>query len=252
MEKEAIISSETEKEIEESSENENFKKVEAALFLSARFLSLEELVMLTDINPLMIREIVSKLIEKYNKEESAIEIIAKKDMWKMDVRQEYVYMVNKLATGSSEFTKAEQETLAVIAYKQPVKQSVVINIRGNKAYEHIKHFREIGLVFAKKAGHTIDLKLSDDFFDYFHLQNRGDKAILDDHSDSEYTEESEETASSLSDDNEEIGKKEETASSLSDDNEETGKIIAVESKDEDGNEGENEEEVDEEVKGGGE
>ncbi|MDD5193515.1 MAG: SMC-Scp complex subunit ScpB [Candidatus Nanoarchaeia archaeon] len=174
MEKEAIVSSETEKELEESSETENIKKVEAALFLSARFLNLQELVMLTDINPLMIREIINKLIERYNKEDSAIEIITKKDMWKMDVRQEYVYMVNKLATGSSEFTKAEQETLAVIAYKQPVKQSVVIKIRGNKAYEHIKHFREIGLVIAKKAGHTIDLRLSDDFFDYFHLGKKED------------------------------------------------------------------------------
>ena len=163
----AIISSETEKELEESSETENLKKVEAALFLSARFLSLQELVMLTDINPLMIREIVSKLIEKYNKDESAIEIIAKKDMWKMDVRQEYIYMVNKLATGSSEFTKAEQETLAVLAYKQPVKQSVVIKIRGNKAYEHIKNFVLRGLVNKKKMGHTSELSLNESFFDYF-------------------------------------------------------------------------------------
>ena len=83
-------------------------------------------------------------------------------------------MVNKLATGSSEFTKAEQETLAVIAYKQPVKQSIIIKIRGNKAYDHIKNFISIGLVHAKKIGHTKELKLSDDFFDYFHLQNSGD------------------------------------------------------------------------------
>jgi len=174
MEKEGItiVSSETAKELEDDSEVENLKKVEAALFISARFLGLQELVMLTDINPLMIKELLLKLIEKYNKEESAIEIIVKDNMWKMDVRQEYVSMINKLATGSAEFSKAEQETLAVIAYKQPVKQSVIINIRGNKAYEHIKHFRDIGLVFAKKEGHTLDLKLSDDFFEYSHLQKK--------------------------------------------------------------------------------
>src|SRR3989344_1284472 len=135
------FSSETVRELDEIRETENLKKIEAALFLSARFLNLQELVLLTDINPLMLRELIEKLIEKYNKEDSAIEIIVKENMWKMDVAKEYVGMVNKLATGSSEFTKAEQETLAVIAYKQPVKQSVIINIRGNKAYEHIKHFR---------------------------------------------------------------------------------------------------------------
>jgi segregation and condensation protein B len=167
-----VMSLETIKEFDDDIENENIKKVEAALFLSARFLDLSELVMLTDINPLMIREILQKLIKKFNSEDSAIEIIVKEDMWKMDVRQEYVSMINKLATGSAEFSKAEQETLAVIAYKQPVKQSVIIKIRGNKAYEHIKHFIEIGLVISKKAGHTLELRLSDDFFEYFHLQKK--------------------------------------------------------------------------------
>jgi len=167
------ISSETAQEMDENAENENIKKVEAALFIAGRFLTLQELVMLTDINPLMIKEILEKLIEKYN-DNSGIEIIEKGEGWKMDVRQEHVSMINKLATGSAEFTKAEQETLAVIAYKQPVKQSVIIKIRGNKSYDHIKHFIDIGLVQAKKAGRTKELKLSDDFFEYFHLQKKGD------------------------------------------------------------------------------
>jgi segregation and condensation protein B len=168
------ISSETAQELDEGKEVENLKKLEAALFLSARFLSLNDLVMLTDINPLMLRELIEKLKEKYNSVESSIEIVAKEDLWKMDVKQEYVGMINKLATGNAEFTKAEQETLAVVAYKQPVKQSVIIKIRGNKAYEHVKHFIEIGLVSAKRVGHTKELRLSDEFFEYFHLQKKGD------------------------------------------------------------------------------
>jgi segregation and condensation protein B len=169
---------ETVKEIEESAEVENLKKIEAALFISARFLNLQELVMLTDINPLMLKELLEKLIVKYNQEDSAIEIISKENMWKMDVRQEYVGMINKLATGSAEFSKAEQETLAVVAYKQPVKQSVIIKIRGNKAYEHVKHFIEIGLVQAKQIGHTKELRLSDDFFEYFHLQKKDGEVVV--------------------------------------------------------------------------
>jgi len=220
---------ETVKEIEDNKEIDNLKKVEAALFISARFLNLQELVMLTDINPLMLRELIEKLVHKYNQEESAIEIIVKDNMWKMDVRSEYVSMINKLATGSAEFTKSEQETLAVIAYKQPVKQSVIINIRGNKSYEHIKNFISIGLVVSKRVGHTLELKLSDDFFKYFHLQKKEhdgkiiaveEKEIEDTMGDDEINnneeteEETEEEESNENEDKSEIEKKDEEIKSL--------------------------------------
>ena len=78
-------------------------------------------------------------------------------MWKMDVKKEYSNIINKLATGSSEFSKAEQETLAIIAFKQPIKQSVIIKIRGNKAYDHIKKFAELDLVKKKKQGTQVSL-----------------------------------------------------------------------------------------------
>jgi len=171
------LTSESQKEVDEAEEIINLKKVEAAFFISARFLSLQELVTLTDINPLLLRELIEKLIEKYD-DRSAIEVLQQEDMWKMDVRQEYKNMVNKLATGSAEFSKAEQETLAIIAYKQPVKQSVIVKIRGNKAYEHVKHFIDIGLVKGKRIGHTKELSLSEDFYEYFSLKNQ--KKVLDD------------------------------------------------------------------------
>ena len=59
--------SQTVKELDESNEIANIKKIEAALFLSARYLSLKELVLLTDINPLMLKDLLEKLIQKeYN------------------------------------------------------------------------------------------------------------------------------------------------------------------------------------------
>src|SRR3990167_10799724 len=97
-------------------------------------------------------------------------------MWKMDVRQEYHEIINRIATGSSEFSKSEQETLAIIAYKQPMKQSVLIKIRSNKAYEHIKKFSELGLIRKKRLGHTWELSLSDDFYDYFNVSEASDFA----------------------------------------------------------------------------
>ncbi len=156
-------------EIDNAKEKNDLKKIEAVLFISGRFLSIQELISLTDLNSIIIQELIEKLQKKYNKQDSAIEIVEKNNLWKMGVAQEYSGIINKLATGSSEFSKAEQETLAIIAFKQPVKQSVVVKIRGNKAYEHIKKFVELNLIKKKKIGHTYELNLSNDFYDYFNV-----------------------------------------------------------------------------------
>lgn len=165
------ISSKTVDEIDEAKEKEDLKKLEAVFFISGRFLSLQELISYTDLNPVILRELIDKLQEKYENNDSAIEIIEKSNLWKMDVKRDYSDIINRFATGSSEFSKAEQETLAIIAYKQPIKQSVIIKIRGNKAYDHIKKFSDLNLIKKKKTGHTHELSLSDEFHDYFSITN---------------------------------------------------------------------------------
>jgi segregation and condensation protein B len=163
------VSEKTVDEIDNAKELENLKILEAVFFVSGRFLNMQDLISLSDLNPIIIRDLIEKLKEKYENENSALEIVQKKGMWKMDVRQEYSHIINKLATGNAEFTKAEQETLAIIAYKQPIKQSVIIKIRGNKSYDHIKKFSDLGLIKKKKMGHTNELTLSDEFYDYFNV-----------------------------------------------------------------------------------
>ena len=110
----------TEKNVEELDteiEAENTKKIEAALFIAGRFVSIQELITLTDINPILLRKILADLQYKY--ENSGITITQKDNSWKMDVSSEYSWIVNRFATGSSEFSRAEQETLAMLASKQP-------------------------------------------------------------------------------------------------------------------------------------
>ena len=165
------INSKTIDEIESSKEKQNLKILEAVFFISGRFLNMQELISLSDLSPLVLKDLIEKLKEKYDSEDFALEIVEKNEMWKMDVKNEYSYIVNKLATGASEFSKAEQETLAIIAYKQPIKQSVIIKIRGNKAYDHIKKFSDLELIKKKKTGHTFELYLSDDFYDYFNISD---------------------------------------------------------------------------------
>jgi len=166
------ITAESLEEVDEELEKEAKRKTEAALFIAGRFMSVQELVALTDVNPILLKKVLRDLQDLYKN--TGIEVVQKEALWKMDVSGDYSWMVNKLATGSAEFSKAEQETLAIIAYKQPMKQSVLIKIRGNKGYDHIKRFVEMGLINKKKMGHTAELTLSESFFDYFGVGSIGD------------------------------------------------------------------------------
>lgn len=141
--------------------------VEAVLFLSGKFMELSEISSLTGIETIELKEILTNLISSYDKKEGGIKIIERNGNYKMDIHEDFAFLVNRIVAGGSEFGKAEKETLAVIAYKQPIKQSMVIQIRGNKAYEHIKKFLDLNLINTKKAGHTYILSLSDNFYNYF-------------------------------------------------------------------------------------
>lgn len=144
--------------------------VEAVLFIAGRFLSLNDLVMYTGINPLTLKDTLQKLEEKYRSNAGALHIVVKGELYKMEIKQEFSWLTNKLASGTTEFTKAEQETLAIIAYKQPINQSLVVRIRGNKAYDHVKKLVEVGLIKTKRVSHTLELRLDDAFYNYFGIK----------------------------------------------------------------------------------
>ena len=98
--------------------------------------------------------------------DSALEILNENDKWKLAIKKEYLYLTEKLLT-DSELDRPTQETLAIVAYKNPVLQAEVIKIRGNKAYDHIKVLRDNNFVMSEKSGRTRLLKLTPKFFDYF-------------------------------------------------------------------------------------
>ncbi len=150
---------------------ETEKKIEALLFIAGKFVNEAEIVRITGVDPLTLREVIRNLKEKYHN--SALKIVEIEldgiKHYKMDVKDDYKDLAIGLI-GKQEFSKAEQETLAIIAYKQPVKQSTVVKIRGNKAYNDIKKFIAYGLVKAKPYGHTLMLSLTEKFYEYFDIK----------------------------------------------------------------------------------
>ncbi len=61
------------------------------------------------------------------------------------------------------------KTLSYIAYRQPISQKRVIDVRGQHAYGHVKMLKDMGLIMSERSGRTLALKTTDYFSDYFGL-----------------------------------------------------------------------------------
>jgi segregation and condensation protein B len=148
-------------------EEQHKNKVEAVLFTTGRFLTVEEIAKLSEIGSVgVIKNILEQLKKDYETRKSALNILSEENKWKLGIKKEYLYLTEKLLT-DCELDKPVQETLAVIAYKQPVLQCDIVKVRGNTCYEHIKLLRDNGFVTSEKSGRTRILKLTGKFYDYF-------------------------------------------------------------------------------------
>ncbi|RME54133.1 SMC-Scp complex subunit ScpB [Candidatus Woesearchaeota archaeon] len=142
-------------------------KIEAVLYTTGRFMEVDEIARLCGIGSLgLVRDALKMLLEEYNKRSSALEVVEEKGKYKLNIKKKYVYLTTNLLN-DCELDKATQETLAIIAYKQPILQSDIIKARGNGAYDHIKVLREENFITAERYGRTRLLKLAPKFYDYF-------------------------------------------------------------------------------------
>ena len=142
-------------------------KVEAVLFTTGRFLSLEEISKLSGIASIgYLKEVLSSLKEEYEKRGNSLEIVNNGDTWKLTIKKDFLYLTETLLT-DSDLDKPTQETLAVIAYKNPILQSELVKIRGNGIYDHMKRLKELDFVISEKSGRTRIVKLTNKFYDYF-------------------------------------------------------------------------------------
>jgi segregation and condensation protein B len=173
----SLIDEESKEEAETKYNDSELKnKVEAILFSSGKPLSIEMIQQLVGVND---KKIIKKALEElkgeYEKKRTSLmlidEIIDNKEHVKLTVRENYMPFVSKIVA-DTELSKTVIETLAIIAWKAPVKQSEVITIRTNKAYDHIDELERLGFITREKSGRTFNIKLSQKFYDYFDLRNK--------------------------------------------------------------------------------
>ncbi|MBW3019762.1 SMC-Scp complex subunit ScpB [Candidatus Woesearchaeota archaeon] len=146
--------------------NNDLLRLEALLFAYGKYVEEEELSKILNIKDL--NSALKKLQDKYNTLETAIKLVQNKTSWKLTVKDEYLDLVKNIVT-KTELDRPTMETLAVIAFKNPILQTEVIKARGSGAYEYIKNLLETGYITKEKSGRSFKLRLTQKFFDYFDL-----------------------------------------------------------------------------------
>ena len=148
---------------------ENKNKVEAILYTTGKFLTLEEVSRMCGLGSIgYVKELMEELKNDYSNRNSSLEIIQQGEKYKLNIKKEYLYLTESLLT-DTELDRPTQETLAVIAYKNPALQSEIVKIRGNTAYDHIKILKELDFITTEPSGRTRIIKLTNKFYDYFDI-----------------------------------------------------------------------------------
>lgn len=144
------------------------QRLEALLFSSGRSMSVEELSKLCRASEEDILKALKEIQYDYNEKDTSIMVVNEGNNWKLTTKEKYLDVITKIVT-QTELSKSIMETLAVIAFRYPIKQSDLIKIRTNKAYEHLGQLEELGYISRQKHGRTKLIKLTQKFFDYFDL-----------------------------------------------------------------------------------
>lgn len=145
--------------------------LEAALYVADEPLGTETIADIMNLGSKgYVQTLVDQFKEELEQESRGLELIKTENGYVMQVKREHVDDVAELAP-HRDLSEAALRTLSLIAYNAPVKQSKIIDIRGNRAYSQINDLEDRNLVESSKEGRTKLLDVTDDFLDYFGLES---------------------------------------------------------------------------------
>jgi segregation and condensation protein B len=144
--------------------------MEAALYVAGRPLDINELCQVIGTrSKKKIIKLADILMQDYVVRNSPMEILPLKDeRYVLQVKAEFTPLIKKLVNRPL-LSSGPLKTLSYIAYRQPITQKRVIEVRGQHAYGHVKQLKEMGLISSERVGRSMALKTTDYFSDYFGL-----------------------------------------------------------------------------------
>jgi segregation and condensation protein B len=147
--------------------------VEAILFAAGEAVKLKDIADALEQDVATTRAVVETLIDKHEQEKSGICIIRVEDAYQMCTREDYYDCLKKLFQSPVKRTLSQPmlETLAIIAYKQPITRGGIEEIRGVSAERAVNRLMEFGLVEEKGRlnvpGRPILFGITEEFLKYF-------------------------------------------------------------------------------------
>ena len=162
------------------------KIIEALLFVSQGPLTVEEIQKVLEQNTA--EEILSAIKEinsDYGARQSPIEIIEIAGGWQLATKREYAPFIKKMYKRETtiKLSNSALETLAIIAYKQPVTRSEIEQIRGVESSGVVRTLIEKNLarICGKKdtVGNPVLYGTTQQFLIYFGLKSADDLPSLE-------------------------------------------------------------------------
>lgn len=161
--------------------------IEGLLFISGDDgLTIEQLSNIMEISVDDIQQYIDDLSNKYNNENSGITINKLGNSYKLTTKKEYKKYFEKIAETSvtSNLSQSCLETLAIIAYNEPITRIEIDGLRGVNSSHLVRKLVALGLI--KDAGKSslpgkpLLYKTTNEFLDCFGLSSIDELPKLDD------------------------------------------------------------------------
>ena len=153
--------------------------IESLLFAAGdEGLTIKQMSEVLEMDPNFAEEVLSKLVNEYNENQTrGIMIVQLAETYQLATKKEYSPFLRKLVESPNNTTlsQAALETLAIIAYKQPITRIEIEEIRGVKAERPLQTLtakaliKEVGRV--EGPGRAYLYGTTKEFLDYFGLKN---------------------------------------------------------------------------------
>lgn len=122
--------------------------LEAVFFAAGEPVTLEELSVATELDDAILTIIIKEMQEAYLSEDRGLRLMGLNDAWQLSTKPEYFHMVQGVlkrqqVTGLS---RAALETLAIVAYRQPLTRVDIEGIRGVSSSSSIQRLLDRDLI----------------------------------------------------------------------------------------------------------
>jgi len=141
--------------------------IEAALFVSESPVKVSTLAKISGITSTKeVKKILDEIKKEFDGRSRGIVLALTPEGYQFQVKDQFLESVAGLTT-YADISKGALRTLSIVALRQPVLQSEIVKIQGNKAYNYIKSLEKKKLIKTEKAGRTKKINITKEFERYF-------------------------------------------------------------------------------------